>query len=49
MAGEKPRGDSGTFPAVNAESVGAEVLLPALPPVKDLKPNAGSVISQTGR
>lgn len=43
MAGEKAWGDSDTFPA---ESVGAEALLPALPPVKDLKPKAGSGIRQ---
>ena len=49
MAGEKPWGDNNMFPAVDAESLGAEVLLPALPPVKDLKPKAGHGISQTRR
>lgn len=49
MTGKKPCDDSDMFPVVNAESLGAEVLLPALPPVKDLKPKAGSGISQTQR
>lgn len=45
MAGEKPWNNSDMFPAVNLESLGTEVFLPALSPVKDLKPKAESGIS----
>lgn len=49
MEGEKPWGKSDMFPAVNAQSLEADVFLSALPAVKDLKPKAASGISQTQR